>query len=207
MELTLLEQLNLAVFSIINATPTASPLEISTAIIIAEYFVYLFPLSLVFFWLWGNEKNINQQRTLACKAAVTLVIALSISWLIGALAPHARPFAMNIGYNYLAHDASPSFPSNHGTFVFTIALAYLFWSNSKRLGYIMLGLSVAIAWSRVYLGVHWPIDMVGAFIVALLSCGLTQIFWSKGGYLLQRWIHQLYKFSFSYLIRKGWTKA
>ncbi|EST59463.1 undecaprenyl pyrophosphate phosphatase [Proteus hauseri ZMd44] len=207
MEPTLLEQFNLAVFSMMNATPAASPLEIGTAIIIAKYLVYLFPLSLVFYWLWGNEKHLSQQRTLVCKAAVSLGIALSISWVIGAIAPHERPFAANIGYNFLDHDATPSFPSNHGTFVFTIALAYLFWHNSKRIGYIMLGLGLAIAWARIYLGVHWPIDMIGAFIVALLSCGLCQIFWCKGGDILQKWVQHLYQLCFAYPIRKGWTKA
>lgn len=207
MELTLLEQLNLAVFSLMNATPSASPLEINVAIFIAKYLVYLFPLSLAFYWLWGNEKHIDQQRTLACKAGVALIIALSISWFIGMIAPHARPFAANIGYNFLAHEATPSFPSNHGTFVFTIALAYLFWHNSKRIGMLMLILGLAIAWARIYLGVHWPIDMVGAFIVALLSCALSQILWSQGGKKLQKAIHQLYQLCFAYPIRKGWTKA
>lgn len=207
MELTLLEQLNLAVFSIINATPASSPLEISLAIIIAKYLVYLFPLSLLIYWLWGNEKHLQQQRTLVCKTAISLIIALSISWLIGVIAPHDRPFAAQIGYNFLDHDATPSFPSNHGTFVFTIALAYLFWHSNKKIGGILLGLSIAIAWSRIYLGVHWPIDMVGGFIVGLLSCGLSQILWSKGGEKLQSWIQQLYQFCFAYPIRKGWTKA
>lgn len=207
MEPTLLEQLNLAVFSMINATPTASPLEIGLAIIIAKYLVYFFPLSLAFYWLWGNEQHLNQQRTLVCKAVISLAIALSISWLIGAIAPHERPFVANIGYNFLDHDPTPSFPSNHGTFVFTIALAYLFWHNRKRMGYLMLGLSLLIAWARIYLGVHWPIDMVGAFIVALLSCALSQIIWSNGGKILQTWIQQLYHLCFAYPIRKGWTKA
>lgn len=97
MEPTLLEQFNLAVFSMMNATPAASPFEIGVAIIIAKYLVYLFPLSLVFYWLWGNEKHLSQQRTLACKAAVSLVIALSISWFIGAIAPHERPLLPILG--------------------------------------------------------------------------------------------------------------
>ncbi|MEQ4923851.1 undecaprenyl-diphosphate phosphatase [Proteus hauseri] len=203
----MLEQLNLAVFSIINATPASSPLEVNLAIIIAKYLVYLFPLSLLFYWLWGSEKHLKQQRALVCKTAISLAIALTISWLIGVIAPHDRPFVANIGYNFLDHNPTPSFPSNHGTFVFTIALAYLFWHQSKRIGCILLGLSIAIAWSRIYLGVHWPIDMVGGFIVGLLSCGLSQIFWSKGGEKLQQWVQKLYQLCFAYPIRKGWTKA
>lgn len=207
METTLLEQLNLALFSMINATPATLPVEIHVATFIAKYLVYLFPLSLLYYWLWGNEQNLNQQRTLVCKAAISLAIALSVSWLIGTIAPHARPFVAPVGYNFLSHEATPSFPSNHGTFVFVIALSYLFWHSSKRIGYVMLALGLAIAWARIYLGVHWPIDMIGAFFVALLSCALSQIVWPQGGEKLQKWILQLYRLCFAYPIRKGWTKA
>ncbi|MDM3639080.1 phosphatase PAP2 family protein, partial [Proteus mirabilis] len=61
---------------------------------------------------------------------------------------------------------------------------------------LMLILGLAFAWARFYLGVHWPIDMVGAFIVGLLSCALSHILWSQGGKKLQKAIHQLYQLCF-----------
>lgn len=207
MEPTLLEQFNLAVFSFFNAAPDASPLSITLAIIIAKYLVYLFPLSLLFYWLWGNEPHLHQQRTFVCKTVVAIAVALFISWLIGVIAPHDRPFVMKVGSSFLEHEPTPSFPSNHGTFIFVVALGYLCWHHCKRMGYLMLGLSLVIAWSRIYLGVHWPIDMIGAFIVALLSCALIQICWSQVGAPFENLILKLYHFCFSYPIRKGWIKA
>lgn len=38
--------------------------------------------------------------------------------------PHDRPFVENIGYNFLHHAADDSFPSDHGTVIFTFALAF-----------------------------------------------------------------------------------
>jgi undecaprenyl-diphosphatase len=37
----------------------------------------------------------------------------------------------------------------------------------------MLPLAFVVAWARVFLGVHWPMDMLGALAVAL---GMTLLF-------------------------------
>ena len=54
MELTLLEQLNLAVFSLMNATPSASPLEINVAIFIAKILSLLVPSVFSFLLAMGK---------------------------------------------------------------------------------------------------------------------------------------------------------
>ncbi len=38
---------------------------------------------------------------------------------MGHLFPHDRPFVDHIGYNFLHHAADDSFPSDHGTVIFT----------------------------------------------------------------------------------------
>ena len=64
--------------------------------------------------------------------------------------------------------------------------------------------AIVIAWSRIYLGVHWPLDMAGAFILAIVACGIAQVIWSIGANKIQEPITRLYSLIFGSLIRKGW---
>ncbi len=199
----MLEQLNLDMFNLINATPESASGTIAIATVIAKRLILIFPLFTVICWFWGAPQNMTRQRAFACKAAFAIVIGLVISWIAGYVAPHERPFMMGIGTNFLVHEPTPSFPSNHGTIVFTFALAFLFWLRTW-VGLVMLIPAIIIAWSRIYLGVHWPLDMVGAFILALIACGLSQILWSIIGYKVQAPLTRIYQLIFGPLIRKGW---
>jgi undecaprenyl-diphosphatase len=88
---------------------------------------------------------------------------------------HARPFAIGAGHAYLAHAPDSSFPSDHGTIMFTVALVLACSRDpdARRFGRSLLPLAVVVAWARVFLGVHWPMDMLGAVVVSL---GMTLLF-------------------------------
>ena len=73
-------------------------------------------------------------------------------------------------------------------------------------GMVLMGVAVAIAWSRVYLGVHWPLDMVGGFLVGLMGCVSAAILWSLFGPALYRGLSQAYRVLFALPIRKGWIR-
>ncbi len=84
----------------------------------------------------------------------------------GTLWFHPRPFMIPLGHTWISHPADNSFPSDHGTVMFSAAFALL----SLRLrapGLLMLLAALPVAWSRIYLGVHFPLDMVGAALVAV----------------------------------------
>ncbi len=145
------------------------------------------------------------QRQLVIKIAMALVISLAASWLLGHLFPHDRPFVDHVGYNFLHHAADDSFPSDHGTAIFTFALAFLLWHRIWS-GTVLMVVACAIAWSRVYLGVHWPMDMLGGLMVGLLGCLSAQILWNLCGDVLYQRLSQLYRFCFALPIRKGWIR-
>jgi membrane-associated phospholipid phosphatase len=54
---------------------------------------------------------------------------------------------------------SGSFPSGHATSAFACATV-IAW-QAPRLAFPSFLLAGAIAWSRVYVGVHWPLDVLG----------------------------------------------
>lgn len=68
-------------------------------------------------------------------------------------------------------------------------------------------LAVVIAWSRVYLGVHWPLDMLGGLLAGMIGCLSAQIIWQAVGSRLYQRLQLWYRICFALLIRKGWVRG
>lgn len=65
------------------------------------------------------------------------------------------------------HD--PSFPSGHSANSMACAMAILLNGKKKCYGAAAVTLAVLIALSRLYLGVHFPSDVVGGLVLGVLS--------------------------------------
>jgi undecaprenyl-diphosphatase len=59
-----------------------------------------------------------------------------------------------------------AFPSGHSASAFAAATV-IAWS-SRRLAVPAYVLAVLVAWSRVYVGVHWPLDVLGGAALGVL---------------------------------------
>lgn len=156
------DNINNQLFLVLNAPAQASPLMLEIGKGCASYLIVLFPLLLVGYWFSFNPRNQHQ----VLLATTTSLLALTVNVIIGLLWQHPRPFMVPIGHTFLSHVADSSFPSDHMTLACAISFS-LILGQKMRVGVGLLIIGLAIAWGRIYMGVHFPADMVGSMLVAL----------------------------------------
>ncbi|MFW2044825.1 phosphatase PAP2 family protein [Acinetobacter variabilis] len=196
-----LDQLNLYLFHLLNVPDQASIWMINYASLIAHDLVYLFLLIFAVAWLRGSREI----KTGIIKAVIFTAITLSISEVLSAVLNTPRPFVMEVGRTLIEHAPTGSFPSNHMSIFSGIAFAYYF-SAQRDLGRILLWTAWLVAWSRIYVGVHFPIDMVGAFLIALAVNLAGLPLWWKYENKIMNFIFSIHQFLFKPFIRMGWIK-
>lgn len=83
---------------------------------------------------------------------------------------------MGIGQTLIEHVQDSSFPSDHLTLIWSVAFSLLLNKQHRVIGGLLFLIGIPVAWARIYLGVHFPLDMIGAAIVGLVSAGLILSF-------------------------------
>ena len=105
----------------------------------------------------------------------SLVLALGLGRGAAELFPNERPFTVHPEVAQLVgHEAGQSFPSDHSLAAFGVALAVAAFL-SARWGRLLLAAAILIGFSRIYVGVHYPADIVGAALFAAISVGLVAV--------------------------------
>ncbi|MEQ1127944.1 phosphatase PAP2 family protein [Acinetobacter johnsonii] len=196
-----LSELNLSLFSWINASPEATNTSIHFAIFIANDLLYCMILLFAWFWLRGNYDTKKQ----ILKAFIFTSIAILISQCISHAYYHPRPFVMEVGRTLIYHAPNGSFPSDHMLIFSSIAFSYLF-SAQRKLGIFLLIMAWLVAWSRVYLGVHFPLDMLGAFLLAFALNFFGLKLWNLYKDKIMQWALTIHFYLFKPLIQKGYIK-
>jgi undecaprenyl-diphosphatase len=112
----------------------------------------------LFLLVRGPLRVIAQRAAVAAGASAAL--ALLIAHFVSAAADRPRPFVAHAGsiHPFLAHAADPSFPSDHATAAFAIAVAVLL--RQRRWGIALVALATVVAVGRVFLGLHYPTDVL-----------------------------------------------
>lgn len=137
---------------------------------VAELFIAIPVITL--FVLWRQPEPISHKhgnQKAALMAVMSLFLALAIKSLLIFLWFRARPFVSHPDLIHLPLRVDPSsFPSGHTIVAFSIAFS-LWHSGLKKLATWLLWLGVFIGLARVMAGVHYPSDIVGGILIALLS--------------------------------------
>lgn len=156
---------NVQLFERINANPTSPHWLVAVAIAIAQWVIWLVPTWLTLSWFRSDARG---RRDLLEVLAVIL-LALGIGQVIVTIWPQPRPFMAHLGFQFLPHVPDPGFPSDHVTVLWAAACAAVATRRSVRGGLLWFALGLVVGWSRVFLGVHFPLDVLGALPVAALA--------------------------------------
>lgn len=197
-----MEQLNFTLFSLLNGPATPAPLTLHVALLLGEWLIWLLPAAAVLAWLRRGEA----MRGPLLAATATVLAGLCLNQLIGLGWQHPRPFMLHLGHTFISHVADSSFPSDHLTVIWCAACGLLLQRPTRAAGAAIALLGIPAAWGRIYLGVHFPLDMLGATLVAMLSAVLVSSLPGKvTGPALQytlRWHRKL----FAPFIARGWVR-
>ena len=120
---------------------------------------------------------------------IMVLIALAIGFLTGDVAlkhivNRPRQFTVNTDMILLIKPPSgASFPSTHS--VLAAAVTTVLLNKKRALGFIALALTVCIAFSRLYLYVHYPTDVLCGLLLGVL-CGIAALLIAKATKLENR---------------------
>lgn len=153
-------------FALLTAGPDASGWMIGLATLLASAVVPLVALGLLAAWIKGRD------RKQLLDAVASGLAGLGAVQVIGVLAYRPRPFELGLGRNLLHHLAENSFPSDHATLMFALAASFLL--AGRRIGLVLLVLAAAVGWARVWLGVHWPMDILGGAVLGACCAALVR---------------------------------
>ena len=118
----------------------------------------------------GRGPSGRRRRGAAVRTALALGSSVAAVELIGWTVGRQRPFVGRPATDVLvAHPPHRSFPSKHAACAVTMATVAL--PDAPTIGRLMAGVAVAMAVSRVYVGLHYPSD-VGAGAAVGLGIGL-----------------------------------
>ncbi len=119
---------------------------------------------LALLWFWPVERPLRERRQrIVLVAILSICIALLLNQIIIHVWNRPRPFVAHAANLLLPPSQEPSFPSDHATFAFAIAIALFF--VSKRAGFLCLLFAGLIAFSRVYTGEHYVSDVVAGAVI------------------------------------------
>ena len=143
-----------------------NPVLDSLMLFFAEALAFLIPVTLVYLWFESRESRRDSIFTF-----VTAVFGIGLTYLLGIFYFHNQPFAT---YDTIVSDGEldNAFPSQHTASMFSVFWSFLYLRR-RRLTVLFVVTGFLTGLGRIFVGHHYPIDVLGGIISGLLGLGVA----------------------------------
>jgi undecaprenyl-diphosphatase len=146
-------------FQTVNAFAVGSPWLHGPMVVVSEFGVLVFAGLLVSGWWIARRSGNPGRQAAALWAPIGTVLAVAVNQPLAALFDAPRPvLALPDAYILLPGAGDPGLPSDHATMAG--AVAFGLFLVSRRLGVYAAAAAAVLAFSRVYVGAHFPVDVL-----------------------------------------------
>jgi undecaprenyl-diphosphatase len=161
---------DISLYHLINGLAGHSYLLDDLMIFFAKYSLEFYAILFIVAWLTLPKRDIDHRHALIV-AGFSGILALFINVIISHVWYRPRPFTVLHKGTYLqliSHSKDASFPSDHTSGSFGFASGS--WGhNTKWISGTFTVIAIIVMFSRVYVGVHYPTDVIASLIVGSLS--------------------------------------
>lgn len=159
--------MNMEFFRVINNLANTNIILDKIMIFFSKDIPYIFMAIIAIIFILGITKKNVSYRKIVFNTFLVTVINLILSFVIGNVYYVNRPFVHNKVNLLFPHTADASFPSDHAIGTMSIALGVT--KYNKLLSIILTIVSIIVGFSRVYVGHHYPMDVIGAYIMVFAT--------------------------------------
>jgi undecaprenyl-diphosphatase len=161
------------VFEAVNGAMRGHPALDHAVADFANWSVPVFAAATILLWFVARPGGPVKWKAATVAALASAGVALLVDQVIGHIWFRERPFVAHPAQTVLltGRSSDPSFPSDHAAAAFAIATAVL--AFSLRAGLVFVAGAVLISLSRVFVGLHYPGDVLGGALVGIVAALLV----------------------------------
>jgi len=143
----------------------------TVGVFFAEYAAYVFATVLLIVFFYPSKERAKNKMVVLVSVAAAVIARFGVKAAIVYAYPRPRPFISFTNLQPLIStplvENFQSFPSGHTIFFF--ALATVLYCFNKKIGTWALAIAALISIARIYVGVHWPSDILGGVVLGVLT--------------------------------------
>ena len=168
-------ELDIKVFYFLNKDLMNPVFDLIMPVITNEIFITLPALAVVLYFLFKGSRRVR--LSIICMIVAVLFADAVAYRLIKPYFGRLRPCDILPGVHVLAQAGRFSFPSNHAANMMALSVIAVYFY--RKYGWLVFAAALLVGYSRIYVGVHYPLDVLAGFILGGLSALLVIGFYKR----------------------------